>query len=427
MQNVVNNKPQQETPIVRARYEFLKNEIARWQEENILNRAQGDEIMARYSIDGGLQHGLAVLLITGACAVGCAILLFISSNWQGVNYQAKSAAVMLAMIACYIAGWKLKGKSQLKNLLAETLIFLGCMLFGGGANLVAQHFQVTGRQPELLLWAMGIAPLVIIFRSQPAAILMAIIVSYRAVSFTTNPSDWFTLLAAASSFFCTYYVRSPWALFFNLGSLAAIVSVARPRIDEYALLFYGISCFTMHLWHQHSKRWQVMSLTYLLVSFGLVLMSGIGIMNEYSSSSVTTIQRLQIYAIASLALLTCLVKSPAGKTRWAFLTGLSVVGAVILSCNSLNGNARPEALFAFFSANLFYLFYFTSSIENRIIQFIPVATLTMFAFTCFAAAPGGAMTGSLIAFGVGLVLMICSFVALGRSFNTRAKSERNLS
>lgn len=428
MQNLFNRSGQQ-TPIVRARYDFLKSEIARWQEENILDRAQADEILARYSSDGGLQHGLKVLIIASACAVGCAVLLFISANWPGVSYQSKCMAVVAAMLACYIFGWRLKNQSQLKTILSELLVFLGCVFFGGATNLVAQHFQITGNQPELLIWAMGIAPLVIIFRSHPAAILMSMIVCYRSFSFSGNSFDWFTLLAAGSSLFCTYYIRSPWGLVCNLISIVAMVSICKPRVDEFAVLFFGISCFILHLWHEHSKRWQMMSLTYLLASMAFVFLAILGLENEYSYQSLlerTSIQKIQLYAVTSLILLSTLLKSPAGKTCWSSFTGFNIICAVVFSCFCLDDHSRFAGVCGFLAANLFYLFYFTSTIENRIIQFIPVATLTIFSLICFAAAPGGALIGSSIAFGVGLVLMICSFAALGRSFSTRAPSERNL-
>lgn len=428
MQNLF-NRPIQQTPIVRARYDFLKSEIARWQEDSILNRAQADEILARYSSEGGLQHGLKVIIIASACAVGYAVLLFISANWPGVSYQNKSLAVAGAMLACYIFAWILKNQSPLKTILSEILVFLGCVFFGGAANLVAQHFQITGSQPELLIWAMGIAPLVIIFRSQPAAILMSMIVCYRAFSLPGNPVDWFIILAAGSSLFCTYYVGSPWGLVCNLISIVAMVSNHRPGIDEFAVLFFGISCFILHLWHEHSKRWQMLSLTYLLASVAFVFLALLGLANEYSYHAIlgkTSIQKIQIYAITSLILLSTLVKSPAGKTAWPFFTGFNIICAVVFSTFCFDEHSKLAGMCGFLAANLFYLFYFTSTIENRIIQFIPVATLTIFALICFATAPGGALIGSSIAFGVGLVLMICSFAALGRSFSTRASSERNL-
>jgi uncharacterized membrane protein len=175
------NFAQTQSPITRPRYDFLKNEIARWQEENILNRAQGDEILARYSVEGGPQHGLLVLLIAGACVVGGSLMLFISSNWQGVNIQIKAMAVLSLMLACYISAWHIRGKSPLKTILSEALVFLGSVLFGGATVLVSQHFQVSGNQPELLLWAMGIAPFIILFRSHASAILCAGVVAYAAL------------------------------------------------------------------------------------------------------------------------------------------------------------------------------------------------------------------------------------------------------
>ncbi len=418
----------QPTPIIRARYEFLKNEIARWQEENILNRAQADEILSRYSVDGGKQHGLTVMLVTGACLLGAAILLLISTNWPGVSFELKGFAIVAAMLSCYVFAWKLKEKTQLKTIVQEALIFLSCILFGSGANLVAQHYQITGSQPEVLIWAMGIAPIVILFRSHSAAILLAALLVYRTFN-PAEPFSWFVPLSLISSLYCAYYMRNQWALSLNLGAAAAVACVSHQTYDEFAILFFAIGLFILHLWHEHSKRWQVFAMPYLLVSFPLMLSALCGMANEYSSHQFlerTSIQRIQIEAVLTLLILVTLVRSPAAKTRWPIAVGVGVVGAVLMSTLCISEGNHMVSIVGVFAVNLFYLFYFTSMVENRILQFIPVVTLTTFSLIFLAAAPGGAMVGSGIAFGIGLVLMICSFAALARLMGTRTASERSL-
>lgn len=419
-----------QSPITRPRYDFLKNEIARWQEENILNRAQGDEILARYSVEGGPQHGLLALLITGVCVVGGSLLLFISSNWQGVTIQIKGMAVLSLMLACYISAWHLKGKSPFKTILCDALVFLGSVLFGGATVLVSQHFQVTGNQPELLLWAMGIAPFIILFRSHASAILCAGIVAYAALRpwGEAYPIDMLGVLCSLGAIYCAYFTRSQVALAVSLIAFGFGLCRMPHHVAMYLFVFFGIGSFIMHLWHEHSKRWQIMSTPYLLVSFPFVLLPLLLLFGEFSSREyfdANSIQRVQVAALATLVLLATLIKSPACKTRWPLMTGAWIICAVIFSCFSFGGEHRLGATMgAFFFSNLFYLFYITSSIENRLIQFLPVATLTIYSISFIAAAPGGAMRGSGIAFGVGLVLMICSFAALRKSMRTG--SERSL-
>lgn len=417
-----------QTPITRPRYDFLKNEIARWQEENILNRAQGDEIIARYSVEGGPQHGLIALLITGVCVLAGSLMLFISSNWQGMTVQIKGMAVLSLMLACYISAWHLKGKSPFQSILSEALVFLGSVSFGCATVLIAQHFHVTGNQPELLLWAMGIVPFIILFRSPASAILCAGVVVYACLRpwGEAYTADWLPTLCAMGALYCAYFTRSQVALGVALCALACGLCRTAHDLGYLLLIFFGLGSFIMHLWHEHSKRWQVMSTPYLLVSFALVLLPMLMLIGQYSSySDANSIQKVQIAAIVTLGLLATLIKSPAAKTRWPFVTGALVIGAVILSCLTLSGVHKLLTTFgAFTLANLFYLFYITSSIENRLIQFLPVATFTIFSISFIATAPGGAMLGSGIAFGVGLVLMICSFAALRKSM--RAVSERSL-
>ncbi len=111
--------------------------------------------------------------------------------------------------------------------------------------------------------------------------------------------------------------------------------------------------------------------------------------------------RTQCGALLTLAMLAMLVKSPAAKTRWLIATGFGIIAAVFLSCYCTGFESRNLSLSAFFIVNIFYLFYITSSIENRLIQFIPVAFLTIFSLIFLSSAPGTAMVGSGIAFGVG--------------------------
>lgn len=424
--------PNLQTPVPRARYEFLKNEISRWQEENILNRAQAEEILSRYSLEGGKQHGFLVLLFTGGFVVAAGILLLISSNWQGVSVQVKGLAILAMMLSSCIAAFRLKGKSPLKTIASETLVFLACTLFGGAAILISQHFHITGNQPELMLWSLGIVPLILLFRSYPSAILCAGITFYCVMQRQSNstPCDLLLPLCIASSLVCAYFTRSQVALVASLVSLVITIDFHNNKVDEFVVLFFGLSCFIMHLFHDYSKRWQVMAMPYLLVSHACVLGSLALLLSEYSSSyffEKVSLVRVQVGALLTLGLLTCLIKSPASKSIWSIIAGVATMGAVCLFCCCGGGEDKVVTYGTFLIANLFYLFYFASSVENRFIQFLPVASLTIFALSFIAGAPGGALTGSGIAFGVGLVLMICSFTALAKSMShVRAVSERRL-
>ncbi len=417
------------TPIVRPRYDFLQSEVARWQEDNILNRAQGEEILARYDVEGGSQHGLLALVITGVCILGASLMLFISSNSQDIAAPVKGLVVICSMLAFYISAWQLKGKSPFQAVLSEAFVFLGSVSFGGATVIVSQHFQITGNQPELLLWAIAIAPVVIVFRSLTTAILCASIACYAAFGPGTDAYqiDCFPFLCTFSAVFCAYYMRSQVALFIAACGFAGSICRSSLDVAYFALLFFGIACFILHLWHEHSRRWQIMSTPYLLVS-GICVLAPICCMIGYFSgcepSTANSMIKIQWAAISTLAMLACLVKSPAIKTKWPWVVGLLIVAAVIFSTTITHGSNKVSPLCAFCVANLFFLFYITSSIENRLIQFLPVAIFTIFSISFIAIAPGGAMLSSGVTFGVGLVLMICSFAALRKSM--RAESERSL-
>lgn len=410
------------TPITSGRYDFLRSEIARWQEEDILNRAQSNEILSRYSVDNKCQNGFLALVVTGACLLGAGVLLFISTNWHGVSNELKGAAALLGMLLSYVAAWKLKDKSPVKSVLSESLLLIGCVLYGATTILLAQHFQITGRMPEIQLWAVGIAPIIILFRSHPATLLCAALMMYRTLSPANSgwsaSLDPLLILCNVVALYCSYVTRSQLAAFLSLVSLAFSLSACQSHPDEFALLLSGIGCFILHLWHAHSKRWQVMATPCVLASFGLVMVALLALLNEYSCDQIVqriSTQRLQIEVLVTLLALSSLVKSPAGKTKWALISGFLCIGTALLYVVCTAGDSKLYTQSAYFVVNLFYLFYLASTSENRLIQFIPVATLTSYALFFIAAAPGGALLSSGIAFGVGLVLMICAYAALTKS------------
>lgn len=414
------------TEIPKEKFDFVKNEVAKWEEGNILSRSQSDQILARYQPADGSQNGLFTLVYAGCAIVGIALFLFISANWKGIDVQTKCFVFILGMLSCYLYAWHLRGKTILRNVASEALVTMGCLLFGGAAVTVAQHFQITGTRPEVFLWVLGIAPIIWIFRSRHAAILAAIICTLKVPTIFEGVNfDPAAVLTMAVVVACAYWTRSQIALAIAISAAAFTCSMTSRSIDSATFILFGISCFVLHLGHHHSQRWRIFATPYLLLSMSIVLLGlFFTLLSRFGVTSENTDWiRIQISMAVALSSLACLAGTPAAKTYWPALTGVAMIGVVSLFAFLDGGKIEMPALLAgiFLIVNLFYLFYTTSVNENRFVQFLPIASLGMTSLLYIVSVPGGALVGSGVALAVGLAVLAFSTFALRRLHGNQLK------
>lgn len=404
------------TELPREKYDFVKNEIAKWEEGNILSRHQSDQILARYAPVDGNQNGLVALTYAGCAIVGMAVFLFISSNWTGLDTNTKCFGFLFAMLACYLYAWHTRGKSKLLDLASEVLVTSGCMLFGAAIVTLAQTFQITGVRPELSVWMLCIAPIILIFKSRHATIMAALVCLVKTSPFDAGNFDPLYVSALLAVVACAYVTRSQIALSMCLIGLSMSCTFDSHKLDQLSLILFGLSCFVLHLRHLHMRNWQIFATPYLIVSmvfvfFGLLMLL-VG-RSSYVGVSENVALRVQIAMVLSIGTLSSLINTPAAKSYWPVLCGISMISTVVLFqfLPTLDGMANYLIALTILIANLTYLFYISSTNENRFVQFLPVMTLSLFSFGFLMSPNGGAMRGAGIALAVGFTLLAIAFSA----------------
>ena len=161
--------------------EALEGETARWVAEGIIEPAQRERILLRYSSlmeaqeRGGPGQLVTTISIMGSVLVGVGIVLFVASNWSLIPKGLKLAIVLFAMLASYGAGYYLRYERGNYPKVGASLILLGALIFGAGMFLVAQIYHISAHYPNgPLLWGLVILPLAYLLRLQ-ALMALAIV------------------------------------------------------------------------------------------------------------------------------------------------------------------------------------------------------------------------------------------------------------
>lgn len=153
---------------------MLADETARWVHEGIIHEGQRDAILALYPSQGEVGRDRTVLIfsILGSLLVGAGVVLFFAANWQAIPAAAKLAAILVAVVGAYGAGYYLQYVRGDYPRVGHSLIFLGTLLYGAGIWLVAQMFHLDTHYPTgFLLWGLGVLPVVWAATSRPVLYL----------------------------------------------------------------------------------------------------------------------------------------------------------------------------------------------------------------------------------------------------------------
>ncbi len=160
--------------------EALERETQQWVAEGIIEPAQRERILLRYSPlreaeeKGGPARLITAISVMGSVLVGVGILLFVASNWSLIPKGLKLAIIFCAMLASYGAGYHLRYGRGSYPKVGASLILLGALIFGAGMFLIAQMYHISVHYPNgPLLWGLVILPLAYLLRLQP---LMALAV-----------------------------------------------------------------------------------------------------------------------------------------------------------------------------------------------------------------------------------------------------------
>src|SRR3989338_4005274 len=170
--------------------------ISKWVKEGTITKAKAKKMLA--DVSKGRKEASSNKMIIAASTIGSILLgigaiLFIASNWQKLPDIAKTLILVLSTFAAYYLGYLFRYQKQNLPKVGAALMFLGALLFGATVILVAQIYNLNANTHILvLIWLVGILPLVYVLQSMPIAGLAALL-SYVWMILFFAPSNrgWF--------------------------------------------------------------------------------------------------------------------------------------------------------------------------------------------------------------------------------------------
>lgn len=162
----------------------LRQEVARWRDEGLIDAPTADAIAARYAREeSGAKTTAAAVYVLGSMLLGGGVLSLVAWNWHALGTPARLGLVLLAMVAAQIGGHR--AGTRERGGLAHALLLLGSVLFGGCLFVISRHYDQGIDWPlGLILWSLGALSTAWLYLSPPSAILGQILatvwVGYQA-------------------------------------------------------------------------------------------------------------------------------------------------------------------------------------------------------------------------------------------------------
>ncbi|MBS9773995.1 MAG: DUF2157 domain-containing protein [Tenacibaculum sp.] len=134
---------------------FLKKEILKWQDKNIINRDTATKIASLYNIDLNKEDKKSsILQIIAFLFLGLSFIVLIGANWDSIPKFIRLFTVLAVVVGVNYAGyyWVKKGKENR----GTAFFFLGNLCFGGAIALISQTYHLGENiSAGLLFWTIG--------------------------------------------------------------------------------------------------------------------------------------------------------------------------------------------------------------------------------------------------------------------------------
>jgi uncharacterized membrane protein len=220
--------------------EWLKQELAQWRAEGLVDAALAQRILARYPPAAERNWGRVIFSAIGAVLVGLGVILFFAYNWQDLPKAAKLALVIGALVLAHGGAIGVARRPDASRGLVEGLHVLGTMLFGAGIWLVAQIYHIDEHYPNaFLVWSAGALTMAWAMPSIAQALLALFLVTFWAgvelFDFHT-PVHGAPLLVVLGVLPLAWWRRSPALLFCGLAVLFLVSAFAAGAIHAKAVM-----------------------------------------------------------------------------------------------------------------------------------------------------------------------------------------------
>lgn len=138
--------------LTKSQYLFLKQELLKHKQEDIISEDQFGKIMSTYKEKEGLNF-IKVILTVGAVLVGLGVLSFIASNWLYMSKSMKMIIIFVALGSTLLTSYKTE---EAYSKISKAFLYLSGMIYGAGIFLIGQIFHLGGSLGDaFLLWTIG--------------------------------------------------------------------------------------------------------------------------------------------------------------------------------------------------------------------------------------------------------------------------------
>jgi len=158
---------------------FDEDLILKWLDEGTIDHAQAEKMkedLAEYKREHRSKKQIVAFSTIGAILIGLGAILFVASNWEKIGNTVKVLLLIGTTVSVHYAGYRLKYEQRKYPRLGSALIFLSALLFGASFFLIAQIYNINANNSTLvLIWILGVFPLVYGYRSAPIAGLCSLL------------------------------------------------------------------------------------------------------------------------------------------------------------------------------------------------------------------------------------------------------------
>ena len=220
--------------------QWLKQEIAQWRTEGLVDEALAARILARYPEAAERNWSRIIFSAIGAVLVGLGVILFFAYNWQQLPKAVKLVLVFAALLAAHGSALAIARRADAHRGLVEGLHVLGTMLFGAGIWLVAQIYHIDEHYPTaFLVWSLGALALAWALPSIAQALLALFLVTFWAgveLFEFRSPMHGAPALVVAGVLPLAWLRRSPVLLFWGLAVLYLVTAFSAMGMHSKALV-----------------------------------------------------------------------------------------------------------------------------------------------------------------------------------------------
>ena len=197
-----------------------ENQIKKWLSEGKISEEQANMMLAENSAaikDKSGNRFLSVISVLGSVFLGVGIIWIVASNWDGIPDIIKIIGLLGSTCGLVYLGYEIGFNKESFPRTGHSLVLLGAILFGASIFLIAQIYNIEANSSNLLLiWLIGIIPLIYIFQSHLITFLSCIVFCFWFNDFLLIGYDEFDPLRISLIIF---FYQTFGLLLFSIGSL----------------------------------------------------------------------------------------------------------------------------------------------------------------------------------------------------------------